>query len=130
MTSNSVKNYINYVKDVLGIKHLFFISKNPADKKLLIVVTDLETYSLEENKLLEKMVSALKLEQADLSIVDHKNLTQFSARYFLKLVDDITDGEKNSVHTVYTFSPRALLKNAQLKKKAWADMQEFLLLLK
>ena len=130
MISNSVKNYLDYVKDVLGIKHLFFISKKLVSKKILIVVSDLDTYNPEENALLYKMVTALKLEQTDMSIVDSKNLNHYSAQYFLKLVDYVTESEKNSSDAVYTLSPRSLLKNAQHKKKAWADMQDFLMLLK
>ena len=130
MSSNSIKNYLNYVKDVLGIKHLFLTSKILEVKKLLIAVTDLDTYSAEENKLLQKMVAALKLEPADTVIIDIKNLNQHSALYFLKLVDELNNDQSSSSDTVCTFSPRALLKNAQHKKKAWADMQGFLSLFK
>lgn len=130
MSSNSIKNYLNYVKDVLGIKHLFLTSKSLEVKKLLIAVTDLDTYNAEENELLKKMVAALKLDPTSIIVIDIKNLNQYSAVYALKLMDELRSDQISSSDTVYTFSPRALLKNAQHKKKTWADMQSFLSILK
>ena len=128
MSSQPRKNYLNYVKDVLGIKHLFLNSKKSNAKKLLISVTDLNTYSFKENELLQKMIFALKLEASDFIIIDEKDLNQHEANYFLKLSDVVTDSASTNV--ISTYSPRMLLKNTDFKKKAWSDMQSLLLLMK
>ena len=128
MSSHPRKNYLNYVKDILGIKYLFLNSKNSHAKKLLISVTDLNTYNLEENELLQKMILALKLEASDFIISDEKVLNQQEASYFLRLSDVVSDS--TSTNVISTYSPRILLKNAHFKKKAWSDMQNLLLLMK
>lgn len=128
MSNQSRKNYLNYVKDVLGIKHLFLNSKSSQPKKLLISVTDLHNYNSVENDLLKKMISALKLNASDFIIVDEKTSDKQDADYFLKLSDTINDNL--STNTICTYSPRVLLKNAEYKKKAWSDMQNLLLLMK
>lgn len=131
MDESSLKIYFKYVQNVLGIKQIF--SKNlPLESAsvenitVLISVENLKTYSSSENSLLEKMVSALKLNAKQISIIDAKDPAP-TACYGINLVDTISVDKKIDPRLFITWSPRHLLQNPEHKKEAWAVMQSLLL---
>ncbi len=119
-----IQDYLNYVKDVLGIEHLFFIDDQLTAKKIVISVVDFNLFSAAERELLEKMISALQLDSKSFIVIDSSDLALYQPEYLLKLSSVITTG--HSPNTVETYSPRLLLTSPELKKTAWSDMQIFL----
>jgi len=124
VSSDTKINYLKYVKDVLGIKHLFFSSSQQETKVLAICVDGLRSYSPQESELLYKMIAALKLPPEVFEVVDSIEYKNGDAEFEWHL-RDVGQPEK-SEKMVSTYSPRMLLLQPQLKKDAWADMQELL----
>ena len=130
MDISSLKLYLNYVQDVLGIKQIFMNSSVLAPMKIrtvtvLIFIENLKTYSLEENTLLEKMISALRLEAQQFLILEEHPAQYFSG-YQLYFLDDVTSSVEIKPQEFKTWSPRLLLQKPELKKEAWAVMQSLL----
>lgn len=123
MSESPRLKYLNYVKDVLGIKHLFFIGKKRLPR-LLIVVESLNSYTVIENELLQKMIAAMSLDPEAWTLCARDDIEQHSASFVLALSDELLEGPTNA--TVQTYSPRTLVKHPELKKKAWHDIQELL----
>ncbi len=121
-------DYLNYAKDVLGIKHLFFIGEQVTLKKVVVSVTDLKDFSGPERELLDKMISALNLDSQTTVVIDSNDLVHYKPQFLLKL--SVTVSVDQPVNTIETFSPRLLMDNPGLKKQAWSQMQSFLQLLK
>lgn len=130
MDKGSLKIYFKYVQDVLGIKQIFTKDLDRSEKKseaitLLVKIEELQTYSTEENNLLQKMISALQLDSQQILIVDSREVAP-TAQYLLNLVDH-RPTESTTQGTAYTtWSPRRLLKNPNDKKEAWSVMQMLL----
>ncbi len=123
-----IVDYLNYAKDVLGIKHLFFIDEQVTSKKVVVSVTDLKDFSEPERALLDKMISALNLDSQTTVVIDSNDLVLYKPQFLLKL--SATVSVDQPVNTIETFSPRLLMDNSGLKKQAWSQMQSFLQLLK
>lgn len=117
------KDYFEYVENVLGVKSIMLSPKQ--NTTLLVAVESLTTYSAEEHDLLGKMVGALKIDSAKISIVDLAEAQNFQPEFFICFQNQPV--EKAPVkNTMTTFSPRTLLKKPELKKNAWNDLQKFL----
>ena len=130
MEKSSLKVYFKYVQEVLGIRQIFTKSSSMESAvqeniTVLIAVKDLKSYNLEENNLLEKMISALKLTPEQMLIIDRADLAPLS-RYRLNLNDEAADSLTTDPSLFNTWSPRHLLQNPGLKKDAWAVMQKLL----
>lgn len=123
MSESSRLKYLNYVKDVLGIKHLFFIGEKRLPR-LLIAVENLNSYTVIENELLQKMIAAMALDPKVWTLCAREDIDQHSASFVLALSDALLEGPTNA--TMQTYSPRTLVKHPELKKKAWHDIQELL----
>lgn len=128
MAKSAITDYLNYAKDVLGIKHLFFIGDTVITKKVVISVAGLNELSEPERTLLDKMISALHLESQTLVVIDAADLKLYKPEFLLKLSLTITDTQPDN--TIETYSPQLLVGNPGLKKQAWSQMQIFLQMLK
>lgn len=117
------KDYFDYVESVLGVKSIMLNPKQ--NTPLLIAVEDLATYNNDELELLGKMVGALKIDAAKISIVDLTDSQNFQPEFLIFFQNEPV--EKTPLkNTIITFSPRILLKKPELKKNAWSDLQKFL----
>lgn len=125
---NDIKNYLNYVTDVLGLKSILLDASEKSPIILLVQVQDYEDISNEENELLQKMLAALKFDLQKIKIVDQNEPNQ-AAEYTLRMSHspDFSIHKKN---TYQTLSPRSLLKNPDKKKDAWAELQRLISSLK
>lgn len=132
---SSLQNYINYLVDVLGVKHVFM--DRPANDETLLVnrntvllvsVENFETYTASELELLNKMLTALQFDMAKIQTVSYSESAP-KAPFQLYLLDDIQTQKAHLSHEFVTFSPRVLLKNAALKKQAWGILQRLISLL-
>ena len=128
MAKSVIVDYLNYAKDVLGIKHLFFIGTQVTSKKVVISVVDLKKFSEPEHELLNKMISALNLDSQTTVVIDACDIQLYMPQFLLKL--SLTIALDQPENCVETFSPRLLIGNPDLKKHAWSHMQTFLQLLK
>lgn len=115
------KDYFDYVENVLGVKSILLSPKQ--DIPLLVAVENFYDYNQVENELLQKMIASLKVEFKNLAIAELSDEELFQPEFTLVLMNQ--PYEKQAVkNSVITFSPRALLKNAELKKNAWSDLQK------
>lgn len=130
MNMSPLKLYFKYVQDVLGIKQIFSSNSNSAVGNGLLVtvvisIEGLRSYTPEENDLLQKMISALKLGGSQvLSIDDSSDLPP--SRFRLHLTDQSQSFNEQPEGVFNTWSPRHLLKNPGHKKEAWTVMQTLL----
>lgn len=116
-------DYFDYVENVLGVKSVML---NPKQNiPLLIAIEDLNSYSVEEQDLLGKMVGALKVEMQRISLVDMSEAEKFESEFTVYFMNQPIE-KQSSKNTVTTFSPRTLLKKPELKKNAWTDLQKVL----
>ena len=123
-------DYFNYVANVLGIKSLY-IENSTAEMSdvsvpLLIRVEGLSTYSAEESDLLQRMVTALKIDLGRIKIVDAQTTFNSSADFVLDFTDSGTTSLEKTNHYLSTISPRTLVKNSALKKQTWNDLQKII----
>lgn len=133
-------DYFDYIASVLGVKSIYLeaspsLSANaetapggaPADLKsyipLLVTVEDLAHYAAEERDLLEKMISALKIDIDKVKVVDAAtDISHFDYTFLLNFSNNPRPASGlESVLT--THSPRILLKNPSLKKQVWNEFQ-------
>ncbi len=128
MAKSGIRDYLNYAKDVLGIRHLFFIGEQAISKKVVISVADLKDFSEAEHELLTRMISALNLDSQTTLVIDSDELHLYTPQFLLKL--SLTIVINQPVNCVETFSPKLLIANPDLKKQAWLQMQTFLQLMK
>ena len=115
------KDYFDYVENVLGVKSIMLSPKQ--NIPLLIAVENYTDYSTDENELLQKMIAALKVDSKNISLVDLTEEGGFQPEFTLFLMNQPHD-KQAAENSVTTFSPRALLKKAELKKSAWSDLQK------
>ena len=116
-------DYFDYVENVLGVKSIMLNPKQ--DTPLLIAVENLNSYSVEEQDLLGKMVGALKVDLQKISLIDLSEAEKFQSEFTVYFMNQPIE-KQSSKNTVTTFSPRILLKKAELKKNAWTDLQKVL----
>ena len=116
-------DYFDYVENVLGVKSIMLNRKQ--NIPLLIAVEDLNSYGVEEQDLLGKMVGALKVEMQRISLVDMSEAEKFESEFTVYFMNQPIE-KQSSKNTVTTFSPRTLLKKPELKKNAWTDLQKVL----
>lgn len=121
-------SYFDYVINVLGVKSVYRDLNDPvvSSVPLLVQVEKHQTYAADESELLEKMLTALKI---DFSLIQvspyiHNNSTpcEYSV-IFCDTPEKLRNELAPRANQVVTYSPRRLLHEAQLKKQAWADLQ-------
>ncbi len=135
----SKSDYIDYVRNVLGVKSIFSNEVAPAAEilkvSLLVYVQDFNSYSRAEKDLLEKMLAALKIPPNEIQAIDFNEKFQVEAKVTAYLTDQVAGqltGQFKLAHDlapneIHTYSPRVLLNNVALKKAAWAELQKILL---
>lgn len=114
-------DYFDYVTEVLGIRSILQAPETRGAAPLLILVEDFSAYSSEEKDLLAKMISALKLDPKILR-VSEESTGETGDKFTLYFQDK--PGAENSAEKMFTYSPRVLLREPSLKKKAWDDLQK------
>lgn len=116
-------DYFDFVENVLGVKSIMLNPKQHTP--LLIAVENLNSYSVEEQDLLSKMVGALKVDLQKISLVDLSEAEKFQSEFTVYFMNQPIE-KQSSKNAVTTFAPRILLKKAELKKNAWTDLQKVL----
>lgn len=135
-----MKNYLNYLQHVLGIKSLILPVQEsasvdvatPVQKTKKLVVLDSGNWSKEEGVLLEKMLMALRKEVANIETISFSgNLlehlpTVLEAQEILLFDENVqsaleTHGISNSILIA---SPKKLIANPELKRDAWEAMKK------
>ncbi len=127
--AEATKNYFDYLENVLGIKSIIDQSlAAPAILKteLLIGVENYQTYNTDEIDLLQKMLAAVKVEASRMLIVDLAQMASIQKTACIFFKDELTAYPLDAELCVQTFSPRILLKNPELKKVAWTELQKVL----
>ena len=129
-------SYFDYVINVLGVKTIYRDFSEPAAESipLLVQVEKHQTYSAEESELLEKMLTALKIDFSFISVVGFDQVeglvsNSIQCEYNLIFCDSPERFRTQlsvQADQVVTYSPRRLLHEASLKKQAWADLQNLI----
>ena len=122
------KDYFDYIENVLGVKSVLLDpASDPVSFQsvpLLFAVENYNSYNVEENELLGKMISALKIDLQKIKITELQETTGFQTDFCVYFVDDINAKTDSEGPTLKTYSPRFLLKNPDAKKQAWSDLQK------
>ncbi len=125
--------YIDYVQNVLGVKNLVLEPEQTGElsavvqvKPLIVRIENLSTYTAEENDLLSKMLAALKLDVSQYDVVELHRDAHGPAQLYLDMFDANPQPASGSINSqsVTTFSARTLLRQPQLKKIAWVELQK------
>lgn len=126
--TNPKHDYFEYLENVLGIKSIIQESKlgSLQNKKtdLLFCVENYATYSADEIDLLQKMIAAVKIAPTRLIVCDLKEKNQFETKACVLFLDEIDAIKPEKYFVVQAQSPRWLLKNPELKKVAWNELQK------
>lgn len=120
---------LNYFENVLGLRSIILkpdITQQPSTELVLLIICA-QDLSPEARSLLEKMIQALKIDEKDYQLVYENNLPlDVKPMSILSFSSSL----ENQLHTKYpesfiveTNSPAEILKNQQLKRKVWEDMQ-------
>ncbi len=123
--NSEFKQYFSFLTETLGLNSIVLdVAENASMMKndtikYFIQVENLSNYSLEESSLLKKMIGALQLQPSQYAVFDlgENKLSENSCASFKIILRD-QPHEKGE-----TFSPRILLKNPELKRKAWDDLK-------
>lgn len=135
-----MESYIWYLQNVLGVKSVLIPDGN-FDTDLLqesagishpILVIDANPWSGAAEELFLKMLTAMKLQKADIQIVfiDQVSANELAtralaSRYVIcfadKIAEDFGIEEKDFTKTI---SPAILLKKPELKRQAWEDLKK------
>ncbi len=121
-------SYLNYLKKTLGVtkvlnlKSDLQIAAKPFDAEvdLGFFILGYESYTKAEHELLQKMISAMKLQPDQFFLTDINNLNsiQTHSKIQIYFVDDPISDEQ-------TYSPRILLLYPEFKKQAWDFLKRF-----
>jgi len=131
-------DYFDYVSTVLGVKSVYIEpassqalpqtltqTASAASKEvipLLVSVENLEQYSAEERDLLEKMISALKIDLSKIKVCDVALANDYEFAYLIQFSESLS-ASAHTENVLITHSPRVLLKNPSLKKQVWNEFQ-------
>lgn len=122
--SSELNEYIkNFLTDTLGLNTILTErAKNTSTgKNYIIYVENLNSYNEAESELLTKMIAALKINSEDLVVLDLSQINDNPQEVIMKIF------LKDCPETLEeTYSPRELLKNPNLKRKAWEDLKRLL----
>jgi hypothetical protein len=115
---NSMQAYINYLKNVLGIKQVLQGSEpQPLKPRIAIWVENLEKFSDADRALFNNMISAMKIPASDMQVRDLslKSSETFPIEFELVMNPDPAKPQ--------TFSPQMLHEQKQLKAQVWTFLQ-------
>lgn len=131
-THDARHDYFEYLENVLGIKTILQTRDGSTQSTgitvtdLLFAVQDYASYSAEESDLLSKMIAAVKVDPSRLKVCDLQEAKSFQAQCLVVFQDQTQSAPIQAGLTVFTFSPRVLLKKPELKKVAWTELQKVL----
>lgn len=135
-----MKNYLNYLQNVLGIKSVLLpvedraaaVATPETQKEKKLVVLDSGSWSQEEQLLLEKMLAALRKEAASIETISFSgNLLEhlpalLAAQEILLFDKNVQDalGTHGISNSILIASPKNLIANPELKRDAWDAMKK------
>lgn len=128
---NHLQDYMNYLKETLGLKELKSEELNASlsesvtsEYHWVFVIENYSQYTTSEKELLTKMVKALNLELKHCMFADQIDQNQ---EWPLNKIYYFLDSPKlnQAFLNNQTYSPRTLIKEPQLKKAAWESMKKF-----
>lgn len=120
---NPKEIYLDFVKNVLGVKSIV-TSHEEKTLPALFLVQDLSTYNEAEKELLNKMVAAVGIEKSKYEVIQFEKGMQPSCEICILLLDEVIEDLQTHSNQVITFSPRKLIQNSELKRKAWDDLKK------
>ena len=125
-----LNTYFEYIENVLGVKQIYIdVSEQEViNAKLLVVVEQLQSMTADEKELLEKMITALQVEQSFITMVDSAQLKnkKINAEFVLKMLNTQQLPKETESTQQITYSSAILIKQPQLKKEAWAHLQKLI----
>ncbi len=133
--TNLKKDYIDYVRNVLGVKSIFSNAAEDAvnekievqpEISLVVFVQDLKSYSPAEKDLLQKMLGAVKISEELTRVLDITEESKFHSQMSVYLTDELILGKGLASNEIHTYSPRTLLLKPAYKKAAWDELQKVL----
>jgi hypothetical protein len=120
--------YFDYIENVLGVKQIYLDTSDyeVISAKLLVLVEQLQSMTVAEKELLEKMIAAMQIDASFIKIVDESQIKnkKFNAEFVLKMLNTQQLPEVQDSQQQVTYSSMILLKQPQLKKEAWAHLQK------
>jgi hypothetical protein len=122
--NSELNQYLSFLNETLGVQTIVLTAAENASKtshatiKYFIYVEHLSTYSIEESTLLEKMIGALKLDTIEFGVFNLNKNVLINNTGELKII--LCDEPKQNGET---YSPRVLLIQPELKRKAWDDLK-------
>lgn len=122
-------DYLNYLDQVVGVKSVVLTTEQTIKIPLLVVVENYKRLTPEEDDLLKKMLSALNLNSAHLLVCDLSERASYQPQFILTLSSQNQGAQTGFKNEVSTYSPSQLIKQPELKKTAWAEMQKLMRLL-
>ena len=118
---------LDYLKNVLGIESFIFRSAAPQPAPLLLIVHD-QDLGLESAELLGKMIEAMKLPQdsyqvlAEIDLINQNQAPLCILNFCSNKSPQILEQFPQTI-VFSTDSPAVIIKNPQIKKKVWQDLQ-------
>lgn len=120
-----LKNYFQYIKDVLGVKSVL-LERVEIVSPWGVYIEDYPLYNKNEKDLLLKMLQAVNLSENDYKIYDINSLEQTKYQH-QNVFCFFNQPENHSSTYKSTFSPRTLLVRTDLKRAAWDVMKSHFL---
>jgi hypothetical protein len=133
-TSNPKTDYFEYLENVLGIKSIIEdslaahapVAAQAKVTELLFCVENYKLYNDKELDLLQKMITAVKVDPSKIKICDLIEHDQYQKKVCVLFVDDLLKVSAKADLVVKAISPRILINKPELKKVAWAELQKVL----
>ena len=122
-------DYIDYVRNVLGVKSIFsnsVLPEAPVEIPLVVYVQDYRSYSTTETDLLHKMLAAVKISAENIQFFDLSENVNAVSQMTIYLTDEMKPGRTLAANEIHTYSARQLLQKPAFKKAAWDELQKVL----
>ncbi len=120
--------YFDYIENVLGVKQIYLEASEQEviETKLLVVVEQLQSLTVDEVALLEKMIAAMQIDMSLIKMIDEAKLKnkKYNADFVLKMLNTQQLPQVFEINHQVTYSSAVLLKNPKLKGEAWAHLQK------
>ena len=120
--------YFEYVENVLGVKQIYLDAADQPtiEGDLLVVVQNLNSMPANEKELLEKMVASMQIDLNLIKIIDQSECKnkKISARFVLTMLNSQQLPIASEPNKQNTYSASVLIKQTQLKKEAWSQLQK------
>lgn len=123
---DSKQDYIQYLRQVLGISQVLVDQKTDLiPQRLIVWVEDLNVFSKQDQELLFNMLSAMKIDKNDIAIFNLQQKSEIASRLKSSCIQ--FELVRNPIDKAsQTFSPQMLHDNKQLKSEAWTFLQQMI----